>query len=376
MCDACRNYRNSTGDGGDLRMETFLASSAVPRPCDYCGTDTSKHTYVYFIGGKTMCRACYCKPIKCAHCGTQLPSDGYFFRGKNTFCSTKCILAYDDAAKLENKDCLWCGVDTSHCTTAVRDERGTYCDTRCQGAYNTDVVAPPRLNPPHCDHCDSPLGAEFHTTYQGYRYCAVCYSKMEKMRDVMEKDRRLYEKFGEALREAVKTDGGLLASFLDQNKKKEFVSLTPKAIRDAVKEMEKYEMKNSTYLDEPVHGAVRTFDTGATRDSDAGKPDYEGFLSPLVIERYGEYMNKHRVQSDGSLRDSDNWQKGIPITQYMKSGFRHTIQLWTAHRGFTVYDDKTGDPLTIDDILCAVLFNFMGYLHEFLKARLEEKSRD
>ena len=29
--------------------------------------------------------------------------------------------------------------------------------------------------------------------------------------------------------------------------------------------------------------APRVFETGATRDTDAGKPDYEGFLSPLVI---------------------------------------------------------------------------------------------
>ena len=68
---------------------------------------------------------------------------------------------------------------------------------------------------------------------------------------------------------------------------------------------------------------MRKFDSGATRDIVEDKFDFEGFLSPLVLNRYAEYMNKHRKQSDGNLRDSDNWQKGIPMKVYMKSGFRH-----------------------------------------------------
>jgi len=35
---------------------------------------------------------------------------------------------------------------------------------------------------------------------------------------------------------------------------------------------------------------VRTFDTGATRDTEDGKLDYEGFLSGRVLKRYAEYM--------------------------------------------------------------------------------------
>ena len=42
------------------------------------------------------------------------------------------------------------------------------------------------------------------------------------------------------------------------------------------------------------NGTMRTFDTGATRDTNTDKPDYEGFLSPLVIERYGQFMMKHQ----------------------------------------------------------------------------------
>lgn len=107
-------------------------------------------------------------------------------------------------------------------------------------------------------------------------------------------------------------------------------------------------------------GKIRSFGTGATRDTDEGKYDYEGFFSPLVVKRFGEYMNKHRKQSNGSLRASDNWKKGIPQEAYMKSGWRHFIDWWSEHRGL-----KTKDG--IEEALCALLFNVQGYLHEYLK---------
>jgi hypothetical protein len=105
---------------------------------------------------------------------------------------------------------------------------------------------------------------------------------------------------------------------------------------------------------------MRNFKTGATRDTDKDKYDYEGFLSPLVIERFGEYMHKHRLQADGKLRDSDNWQKGIPKEAYMKSGWRHFMDWWKEHRGIP---SREG----LEDALCAILFNVSGYLHEHLK---------
>lgn len=105
---------------------------------------------------------------------------------------------------------------------------------------------------------------------------------------------------------------------------------------------------------------VRTFESGATRDNDANKFDYEGFLSPLVIHRFGEYMHKHRKQSDGNLRDSDNWQHGIPLKEYMKSAWRHFFEWWNVHRGNTPTEE-------LEDTLCAMLFNVQGYLHELLK---------
>jgi len=106
---------------------------------------------------------------------------------------------------------------------------------------------------------------------------------------------------------------------------------------------------------------MRTFDTGATRDTDTDKLDYEGFLSPRVLRAFAEYMHENRVQADGSVRDSDNWQKGIPQAEYMKSAWRHFMEVWDIHRQEWY---KTND---MRDALCALMFNVMGYLHEELK---------
>lgn len=99
---------------------------------------------------------------------------------------------------------------------------------------------------------------------------------------------------------------------------------------------------------------------GAKRDLDDEKIDLEGFLSPRVLQRYGEYMHKHRKTADG-LRDSDNWQKGsgIPLDVYMKSMWRHFHDVWKSHRGDVEVD--------MEDSLCALLFNAMGYLHERIR---------
>lgn len=118
---------------------------------------------------------------------------------------------------------------------------------------------------------------------------------------------------------------------------------------------------------EHVKSAVRQFNTGATRDTDDGKLDYEGFLSPLVVERFAEYMHGHRVQSDGGLRASDNWQKGMPRSSYMKSGWRHFFDWWKEHRGHRTKDG-------LENALCALLFNVQGYLHELIKERLDDYS--
>ena len=102
---------------------------------------------------------------------------------------------------------------------------------------------------------------------------------------------------------------------------------------------------------------MREFATGATRDDSDTKIDYDGFLSYPVIKRYGEYMHQHRIQADGKLRESDNWQAGIPEAEYRKSLFRHFMAVWGGSRNGKVDQDD----------LCAMMFNVCGMLHEVLK---------
>lgn len=106
--------------------------------------------------------------------------------------------------------------------------------------------------------------------------------------------------------------------------------------------------------DTPV---IRTFETGATRDTDEGKYDFEGFLSPEVLYAFAAYMHKHRLQKDGTLRDGDNWQKGMPRQECMKSLLRHIIDLWSIERGVLVKRPETGELVSIDDALGGALFN-------------------
>ena len=117
---------------------------------------------------------------------------------------------------------------------------------------------------------------------------------------------------------------------------------------------------------------MREFSTGATRNDDTDKFDYEGFLSPLFIEAFGAYMHKHRKQADGKLRDSDNWQKGMDFSVYIKSLKRHFIDLWFLHRGWRRFDKDDGHELTKTEVLCAIFFNTQGYAHELLKKEYEK----
>ena len=107
---------------------------------------------------------------------------------------------------------------------------------------------------------------------------------------------------------------------------------------------------------------MRQFESGATRDSDETKLDFEGFLSPAVLQRYAQYMHKHRVQADGKLRASDNWKKGIPKNAYMASMWRHFFDVWALHRKFP----ERAEEKNKEEALCALLFNVMGMLHEVL----------
>jgi len=113
---------------------------------------------------------------------------------------------------------------------------------------------------------------------------------------------------------------------------------------------------------------MRVFATGAIRDDDNDKLDFEGFLSPCVLTRYAEYMQKHQQLPGGTKRLSDNWQQGIPVNDYMKSLLRHVFDVWLIHR-----QQKDGD---LEESLCATIFNAMGYLFEILKKKNGENHHE
>lgn len=106
---------------------------------------------------------------------------------------------------------------------------------------------------------------------------------------------------------------------------------------------------------------VRTFATGANRHVDTGKFDFDGFLSPLAMDAFATYMHFNRNLPDGSVRDSDNWQRGIPMDVYRKSMWRHFYDSWRVLRGYTIKEN-------IIWALCGILFNVQGMLHELIKS--------
>lgn len=110
---------------------------------------------------------------------------------------------------------------------------------------------------------------------------------------------------------------------------------------------------------------IRTFDSGATRDIVEGKLSYVKALSPIVLRRYVQYLDGHRKQSDGSMRDFDNWKKGIPEETYLDGLGRHFMNVWLLCQGF--YAEDNHGPVNLEDSLCAIIFNSTGMLHEALK---------
>lgn len=122
---------------------------------------------------------------------------------------------------------------------------------------------------------------------------------------------------------------------------------------------------------------MREFLTGATRNLEDEKLDYEGFISPFSMRAFAEYMHSRRLQADGTIRSSDNWQKGMSRASFMRSLARHFFDLWRTWR------ETQGIPGVhtisqldkIIELLCAMLFNIQGLLHEIMIGRdVEDKA--
>lgn len=110
----------------------------------------------------------------------------------------------------------------------------------------------------------------------------------------------------------------------------------------------------------PQEGKIIQYESGATREDDDDKLDIEGFLSPLVIEAYCQYMHFNRDLPDGSKRSGSDWQNGIPFNRLMRSMWRHFKDCWLEHRLWPTKDGRVFN-------LCALLFNTMAYLHQVLE---------
>ena len=107
---------------------------------------------------------------------------------------------------------------------------------------------------------------------------------------------------------------------------------------------------------------VRVFETGATRDTEEGKLDYVGFLSPWALQRFAEYMDFHAQMADGSRRSSDNWKRGFPQDVLVKSLLRHVMAVWMDHEyGLGIDQDE------FESDLCGVIFNAQALLHQLVK---------
>ena len=133
---------------------------------------------------------------------------------------------------------------------------------------------------------------------------------------------------------------------------------------------------------------IRKFENGATRDTTNGKFEYFGFRHPLVEQSFARYMHNHRTQSDGSLRDSNNWWKGWDTNVSLQSMIRHMEDLQALDAGLVVVEIRHKDgsvekvyatePVSLDkgdtlkainreECCNAIRFNSGAYLLEVMK---------
>jgi hypothetical protein len=98
--------------------------------------------------------------------------------------------------------------------------------------------------------------------------------------------------------------------------------------------------------------SVRTFKTGAIRDTEDGKLDFIETISWTAFARYAKYMTGKK-QKYGS----GNFKKGIDIDAYERSLLRHI------HK-YLVNKYEGGDEEKGEDHLSAIIFNTFGIMHE------------
>jgi hypothetical protein len=90
--------------------------------------------------------------------------------------------------------------------------------------------------------------------------------------------------------------------------------------------------------------------------------EYARFMDSKVLKTYAGYLTRHRATPDGNVREPDNWKKGIPTQNYVDSLWRHLMDVWLWSQ-----DHESEMAETIEDSLCAILFNAHGLLYELQK---------
>lgn len=110
---------------------------------------------------------------------------------------------------------------------------------------------------------------------------------------------------------------------------------------------------------------MRHFPSGATRNDDDEKLDFEGYLSPEVLYEFGRYMHEHGHTPEGQ-RESDNWQKGFGEDAIMKSLLRHVMDLWMLHRTGKPVLRPDGEEVDWHDALGGAFFNVQALWFESL----------
>lgn len=108
-------------------------------------------------------------------------------------------------------------------------------------------------------------------------------------------------------------------------------------------------------------GQMAQFATGATRNRKENELRYDGFLSPLALQMFARYMHKNRRTADGTIREPDNWQKGMPDASYLDSLLRHVMDIWLIYRG---YPDAAREGKF--ESLSGAFFNIQGLMHNWM----------
>ena len=107
---------------------------------------------------------------------------------------------------------------------------------------------------------------------------------------------------------------------------------------------------------------IREFNTGANRNVSEGKIDPSAAQCPRCFQLYCEYIKKNRKLVNGVVRSDDNWQKGFPPKETIKSLRRHTLDTELHLHGDGQHAEET-----YDNALGGVIFNGFSLWHEHHK---------